>query len=121
MADTVVVGADLGTSGLKLAALDEGGVVVAESEAAYVVDRPRPGWAQTEVAVWLRALDDAGAELGHRLAGRPVAALGLSGQMHGAVLVDAASSVIAERHACSSSSSGAMSASGRNRPPNRPK
>ncbi|MFQ1001536.1 FGGY family carbohydrate kinase [Modestobacter sp. SSW1-42] len=93
--DPVVVGADLGTSGLKLAALDDAGAVVAESEAAYGVDRPRPGWAQTDVAVWLRALDDAAAELGRRLAGRPVGALGLSGQMHGAVLADTTGAALA--------------------------
>jgi xylulokinase len=52
---TVVVGADLGTSGLKLAAVDTDGAVVAEAEAGYPVDRPRPGWAQTEVTVWRRA------------------------------------------------------------------
>ncbi|WP_369139895.1 FGGY family carbohydrate kinase [Modestobacter versicolor] len=91
---TVVLGADLGTSGLKAVALDAGGTVVAEAEAGYPVDRPRPGWAQTEVAVWRRALDDALAALTGQLAGRPVAALGLSGQMHGAVLVDAAGSAL---------------------------
>ncbi|SDX47316.1 xylulokinase [Modestobacter sp. DSM 44400] len=84
----VVLGVDLGTSGLKLAALDLSGAVVAESEVGYPIDRPRPGWAQTEVAVWRRALDDALAALENQLAGRPVAALGLAGQMHGAVLVD---------------------------------
>jgi xylulokinase len=95
VADAVVVGADLGTSGLKLAALDGAGAVVAESEAAYDVDRPQPGWAQTDVAVWLRALDDAAGRLRDRLAGRPVAALGLSGQMHGAVLVDGSGAALA--------------------------
>ncbi|MCW2617064.1 MAG: xylB [Modestobacter sp.] len=92
---TVVVGADLGTSGLKLAALDLAGAVVAESEADYPVDRPEPGWAQTDVAVWRRALDGALAALAGQLAGRPVAAFGLSGQMHGAVLVDAAGAALA--------------------------
>jgi xylulokinase len=92
---TVVLGADLGTSGLKLAALDLAGAVVAESEAEYPVDRPQPGWAQTDVAVWLRALDDALAALAGQLGDRPVAALGLSGQMHGAVLVDASGAALA--------------------------
>jgi xylulokinase len=95
MTDPVVLGADLGTSGLKLLALDAGGAVVAEAEQAYPVDRPRPGWAQTEVAVWRRAVDDALAVLADRLAGRPVAALGLAGQMHGAVLVDGAGVALA--------------------------
>nr|WP_221204141.1 FGGY family carbohydrate kinase [Modestobacter versicolor] len=89
------MGADLGTSGCKVVALDLDGSVVAEAEAGYPVDRPRPGWAQTDVAVWRRALDDALAALAGRLGDRPVAALGLSGQMHGAVLVDAAGEALA--------------------------
>jgi xylulokinase len=92
---TVVLGADLGTSGLKLAALDLDGAVVAETEAGYRVDRPQAGWAQTDVAVWRQALDDALAALQAQLGERPVAALGLSGQMHGAVLVDDAGAALA--------------------------
>ncbi len=92
---TVVVGVDLGTSGLKLAALDPDGAVVAESEAGYPVERPQPGWAQTDVAVWRTALDDALGTLAGLLRDRPVAAVGLSGQMHGAVLVDAAGTALA--------------------------
>ena len=92
---TVVVGADLGTSGLKLAALDLDGAVVAEAEAGYPVERPQPGWAETDVAVWRCALDDGLAELAGQLGDRPVAALGFSGQMHGAVLVDAAGTALA--------------------------
>ncbi len=92
---TVVLGADLGTSGLKLAALDPDGAVVAEVEAAYPVDRPRPGWAQAEVSGWRRALDGALVELAGQLGGRRVRALGLAGQMHGAVLVDADGTALA--------------------------
>ena len=84
----VLLGADVGTSGLKLLALDSSGAVVAEAESGYDADRPRPGWAQTEPAVWRAALDDALARVAPALAGHPVAGLGLSGQMHGAVLVD---------------------------------
>jgi xylulokinase len=91
---TVVLGADLGTSGLKLVALDPDGGVAAESEAGYPVDRPQPGWAQTDVAVWRSALDDALGAVAAQLGDRPVAALGFSGQMHGAVLVDAAGAAL---------------------------
>ncbi|WP_222194024.1 FGGY family carbohydrate kinase [Modestobacter italicus] len=92
---TVVLGADLGTSGLKLAALDPDGAVVAEAEAAYPVDRPQPGWAQAEVSGWRRALEDALVALSGQLRGRAVTALGLSGQMHGAVLVDGSGTALA--------------------------
>ena len=91
----VLLGADVGTSGLKLVALDPSGAVLAEVESGYGVDRPRPGWAQTDPAVWRAALDDALARLTPSLAGRRVAGLGLSGQMHGTVLVDAAGAPLA--------------------------
>src|SRR3954471_141841 len=85
----VLLGADLGTSGLKLVALDESGAVVAEAEAGYEVDRPAPERAETDVRVWRGALDQALAAIAPDLAGSRVRGLGLGGQMHGAVLVDA--------------------------------
>ncbi|MGZ4544146.1 MAG: FGGY family carbohydrate kinase [Blastococcus sp.] len=86
----VLLGADLGTSGLKLVALDAGGTVVAEAEAGYAVDRPAADRAETDVGTWRAALDEALAAIGPALTGSHVTGLGLSGQMHGAVLVDAA-------------------------------
>jgi xylulokinase len=91
----VLLGADVGTSGLKLVALDEAGAVVAEGESGYGLTHPRPGWAETDPALWRRALDDALAQVAPALAGRRVAGLGLSGQMHGVVLVDAAGAPLA--------------------------
>ncbi|MGY2129091.1 FGGY family carbohydrate kinase [Blastococcus sp. SYSU DS0617] len=90
MTGGVFLGADLGTSGLKVVALDDAGVVVAEAEREYAHDRPAPDRAEIDVGVWRTAVDGAVEELGAALAGRPVLALGLSGQMHGAVLVDPA-------------------------------
>ncbi|SDN85859.1 xylulokinase [Klenkia soli] len=89
----VVLGADSGTSGLKLAALDTTGAVVAEAEVGHDVDTPEVGWAQTDVAVWRAAFDAALGRLD--LAGHTVRALGLAGQMHGAVLVDGAGAALA--------------------------
>lgn len=84
----LLLGADLGTSALKLVALDPGGRLVAEAEQPYPLDRPRPGWAQIDVGVWRRAFDDALHRLLPALARHRVRGLGLAGQMHGAVLVD---------------------------------
>lgn len=94
MSREILLGADLGTSGLKLVALDEGGAVVAEAEAGYAVDRPAPDRAEIGVGAWRAALDETLAELGPALAGAHVSGLGLSGQMHGAVLVDAAGTAL---------------------------
>jgi xylulokinase len=91
----VLLGADLGTSGLKLVALGDDGRIAAEAEAAYAVERPHQGWAECAVGTWRAALDDALARLLPALGGRPVAGLGFSGQMHGTVLVDDAGAALA--------------------------
>ncbi len=90
----VALGADLGTSGLKLVALDEDGTTVAEAERGYRIERPHPGWAETDVGTWRAALDEALAEIAPARNGSRILALGLSGQMHGAVLVDAAGNAL---------------------------
>ena len=87
MAD-VLLGADLGTSGLKLVALDATGRLVAETERGYEYDRPAPGRAEIDVRTWRAALDDALAAMTAQLVGARVRGMGISGQMHGAVLVD---------------------------------
>jgi len=94
VADDVLLGADLGTSGLKLLALDRSGRVVAEAERGYPVDRSGPDRAESEPAAWRSAFDEALAAVAPALAGMRVLGLGLSGQMHGAVLVDAAGRVL---------------------------
>jgi len=88
--EEVLLGADLGTSGLKLLALDRDGRVVAEAERGYPVDRPAPDRAETDLRTWRHAFDEALAAMAPALTGVRVVALGLSGQMHGAVLVDEA-------------------------------
>jgi xylulokinase len=93
MAD-VLLGVDVGTSGLKLVVQDLYGQVVAQAEAGYPLDRPAPDRAETEVGTWRRALDDTLAAVVPELAGMRVRALGLSGQMHGAVLVDRAGTAL---------------------------
>jgi xylulokinase len=83
-AASAFLGIDLGTSGLKLALLGADGALLAEAEAAYEVRRPHAGWAETDPAEWVAALRSARAAL------PPVsiAAVGVTGQMHGAVLCD---------------------------------
>ena len=88
MPEDVLLGADLGTSGLKLLALDRDGRVVAEAERGYAVERPGPDRAETDLRTWRHAFDEALAAVAPSLTGVRVLALGLSGQMHGAVLVD---------------------------------
>jgi xylulokinase len=86
------VGVDLGTSGLKLALIGADGTLLDEAEAAYDVQTPRPGHAETDPAEWARALVDAATALfGGAPSGQApaVASIGVTGQMHGIVLVAA--------------------------------
>ncbi|MEH1128758.1 xylulokinase [Micromonospora sp. CPCC 206061] len=78
------LGVDLGTSGLKLALLGADGSLVAEAEAGYEVRRPHAGWAETDPAEWVATLRTARAALPPA----SIAAVGVTGQMHGAVLCD---------------------------------
>ena len=84
------LGIDLGTSELKLALVDATGALVASAGAPLTVSRPHPHWAEQHPHDWWDALVAAANALRgrHPDAWDAVRAIGLSGQMHGAVLVD---------------------------------
>lgn len=86
---TVVLGLDLGTSGVRVLAVDERSKVIAETTREYPLLTPHPGWTEQRPEDWRRATLEALRELTERLSGHEVAALGLSGQMHGMVPLDA--------------------------------
>ena len=90
------LGIDLGTSALKAVLLADDGRIVAQQSAPLEVSRPHPQWSEQSPADWWRALTIALGELArsHAPAMRAVRAIGLSGQMHGAVLLDAAGEVL---------------------------
>jgi xylulokinase len=84
------LGIDLGTSGIKAVLVDETETVRASHTEALDVSRPHSGWSEQNPEDWwqgtLRALDALAA--GHPGAMAAVRGIGLSGQMHGAVLLD---------------------------------
>jgi xylulokinase len=84
------LGIDLGTSGLKVALVREDGQMVAEGEAAYQVQAPRAGWAETDPAAWWAALGQVVEGMAEPLRTHQVNGIGLAGQMHGVVLCDRA-------------------------------
>jgi xylulokinase len=88
---TAVVGLDVGTTGVKALALSPEGEVLATATRGYPLSTPRTGWSEQDPEDWWQAADAALAEVA---AGRDVAGLGLSGQMHGLVALDAADRVI---------------------------
>lgn len=85
------LGIDLGTSEVKLLLLDDAQRVVGQASAPLQLSRPQPLWAEQQPADWWAATERAVAALRERLpqAWSQVRAIGLSGQMHGAVLLDA--------------------------------
>ncbi len=90
------LGIDLGTSGVKALLMDETQRVVASATAALTVQQPKPLWSEQDPADWIAAADAAILELKVK-APKELAALkgiGLSGQMHGATLLDAADDVL---------------------------
>jgi len=92
----VYLGLDLGTSELKALLLADDHRIVALARAPLTVSRPHPLWSEQSPAQWWEALEVAMAALRRSKADAlsAVRAIGLSGQMHGAVTLDAAGQVL---------------------------
>src|SRR3989339_384605 len=90
------LGIDLGTSGLKLLLLDAAHHVHASADAPLTLQRPHPGWSEQHPQDWWLALEAAVAQLRALApeAWQQVRAIGLSGQMHGAVVLNAQHEVL---------------------------
>ncbi len=84
------LGIDLGTSSVKIVLIDETQTVVATADQALQVSRPKPLWSEQNPEDWWRATQSAMATLknSHSQALKQVRAIGLSGQMHGATLIN---------------------------------
>ena len=85
-----LIGVDIGTSATKTILMDEQGRILAQSSKAYPMMQPANGWAEQDPADWLEAavstiqqvVETAGID------GKLVKGIGLSGQMHGLVMLD---------------------------------
>ena len=82
-----LVGLDVGTSAVKGVAIDEEGRVLATAVSEVPLSRPQPGWSEQEPEDWWRAAEDVLGRL-------PEGPIGLSGQMHGLVVLDAEQRVL---------------------------
>jgi len=91
---TVTLGIDVGTSGIKAVAVDDHGVQTIEVDRGYPLLTPRPGWTEQRPEDWWNAARDALREVVAHLEGVEVAAVGLTGQMHGMVPLDEGGDVI---------------------------
>ena len=90
------LGIDLGTSGVKVVLVDDDQTVIDQATAPLQVSMAQPLWSEQDPESWWQATCDAIATL---RAGRAdelqaVRGIGLSGQMHGATLLDASDRVL---------------------------
>jgi len=88
------LGIDLGTSGVKAILLSEEGRVVASHSEALTLSRPHPLWSEQNPADWWDATDRAVSVLSQQHSLQGVKAIGLTGQMHGATVLDAQQQVL---------------------------
>ena len=97
-ATQAVVGIDVGTTAVKAMVVDTQGVILAEGEVEHPVSVPRPGWSEQPPEMWWRSTVTAVREALQSAEQEnfkvEVNAIGLSGQMHSSVFLDADGEVI---------------------------
>ena len=84
-----LLGIDIGTSSTKAVLTDDRGRILATASAPHELLAPKPGWSEQDPGGWWIATTAAIREVLDRAGavGESVAAVGLSGQMHGSVLL----------------------------------
>src|SRR5258705_13130242 len=90
------LGIDVSTTGSKALIINEAGSVVATASTPHTLSTPRPLWSEQHPQEWW---DAASASIGKALStagisGEQIAAVGLTGQMHGLVLLNEAGKVL---------------------------
>ncbi|WP_160009074.1 xylulokinase [Rhizobium sp. 18055] len=90
------LGLDLGTSGVKAMLMDGDQKIIGSANGSLDVSRPHSGWSEQEPSHWVRATEEAiaGLKAKHPKELAAVKGIGLSGQMHGATLLDADDKVL---------------------------
>ncbi len=82
------IGIDLGTSGVKVVLLDEKQNIIATTQQSLPISRPHPLWSEQNPQDWWNATNLAMTDLAQQQNLSAVKAIGLTGQMHGATLLD---------------------------------
>jgi xylulokinase len=90
------LGIDSSTTGVKALLIDESGAVAGTATTELPLSTPKPLWSEQDPADWwegtAKSIRQALAETG--ISGQAVAAVGLTGQMHGLTLLDEAGEVL---------------------------
>lgn len=86
----IYIGIDLGTSSVKLLALDQEGMILGETTREYPVYYPKTNWAEQNPEDWWKETKEGMKELIDQLnlSENKIKAIGFSGQMHGLVALD---------------------------------
>ena len=82
------IGLDLGTSHLKGIVIDDAQNICAEASFPLNVERPKNSWVEQDPNDWIVATENVMASLSIQVKLDQVKAIGLSGQMHGATILD---------------------------------
>jgi xylulokinase len=90
------LGLDIGTSSIKAVLVDEDQRIIAERAPALSLSRPHPLWSEQDPRIWIEGVEAAVADIRAKagVAFSRLAGIGLSGQMHGAVLLGKDDSVL---------------------------
>ncbi len=91
---SLLLGIDIGTSGSKVVLIAPDGAVRAEATTEYPMQVPRPGWAEQNPEDWWQATVTSIRRVLVGTKGEDIAGVGLTGQMHGLVLLDEAGKVL---------------------------
>ncbi|MBE6612099.1 MAG: xylulokinase [Ruminococcaceae bacterium] len=87
-----LIGIDVGTSALKAILMDETGAIIRTESREYPLYQPKNGWAEQNPEDWWDAAKSALAAISDGVS--DIAGIGLTGQMHGLVMLDAAGEVL---------------------------
>jgi xylulokinase len=91
-----LLGLDIGTSGAKALLCDERGTVRGKALAEYPLSTPQPLWSEQDPAAWWQGTMEAiqGVLKASNVDSAAIVGLGLTGQMHGAVFLEADNQII---------------------------
>ena len=91
-----VIGVDLGTSATKTILVDQNGKIVAEASVKYPMYQPENGWAEQDPSDWSEAAISTIKSVVEKgqVNGKDVRGIGISGQMHGLVMLNEENQVI---------------------------
>jgi xylulokinase len=94
MSQAAFIGIDVGTSSIKVVAVDPGGKLLAVASSPMTVTVERPGWSEQQPEEWWAGTCTAIQQVLAEIDSPEMLGVGLSGQMHSLVALDSAQAVV---------------------------